>query len=185
MALKYTTTNTASDLRSILTLQKKNLPQALSREEIIEQGFVTVDHSYQQLDSLNSHEKHVICKDGDDVVAYLLAMTIASRNDIPVLIPMFEKFNELQLDGRPLYSYKYIVVGQVCVDKVYRGKGILDHCYAFYKKTFQGKYDIAITEIANRNTRSLRAHFRIGFKELNRFFGPDGEEWVIVYWKFY
>jgi GNAT superfamily N-acetyltransferase len=183
MSLNYTFANSLNDLHSILSLQKKNLSAALSNEEINDQGFVTVDHSFEQLASLNKYEKHIICKDGEKVVAYLLAMTIDSKNDIPVLVPMFEQFNALQLEGRPLSDYHYIVVGQVCVDKSYRGMGILDKCYDAYKEAFRDKYAFAITEIANRNTRSLKAHARIGFKELSRFLGPDDEEWVIVFWK--
>lgn len=183
MSLNYTFANSENDLHSILSLQKKNLSVALTKEEINEQGFVTVDHSFEQLASLNNYEKHIICKDGEKVVAYLLAMTIDSKDDIPVLIPMFEQFNALELEGRPLSDHHYIVVGQVCVDKSYRGMGILDKCYETYQKAFRDKYDFAITEISTRNTRSLKAHARIGFKELNRFLGPDGEEWVIVYWK--
>jgi GNAT superfamily N-acetyltransferase len=183
MSLNYTYADSVNDLHGILSLQKKNLSAALSKEEINEQGFVTVDHSFEQLASLNKYEKHIICKDEEKVVAYLLAMTIDSKDNIPVLIPMFEQFNALELDGRPLTDYNYIVVGQVCVDKSYRGMGILDKCYETYQNAFRDKYDFAITEISSRNTRSLKAHARIGFKELNRFWGPDGEEWVIVYWK--
>ena len=184
MALIYTTADTTTDLKGILELQKKNLARSLSSAEITEQGFVTVDHTFGQLESLNSYEKHIVCKDGGKVVAYLLAMTINSKDDIPVLVPMFDQFNALQLDGKPLSDYRYIVVGQVCVDKSYRGKGILDQCYAAYKNAFKDTYDFAITEISTRNTRSLKAHERIGFEELSRYVGPDGEEWVIVLWRF-
>lgn len=115
-------------------------------------------------------------------MAYLLAMTVHSKEDIPVLRPMFAVFEELSFAGKPLSHFRHIVVGQVCVDKRYRGKGVLDACYAFYKTTFQSNYDFAITEIDAANLRSLAAHKRIGFNEFHRYTAPDGKEWVIVLW---
>ena len=50
------------------------------------------------------------------------------------------------------------------------GKGILDHCYASLRTIhYSNKYDFAITEIAATNLRSLKAHRRIGFKEINTY----------------
>lgn len=182
--ITYTTAQTEQNLLGIISLQQKNLARNLDADEIKEQGFVTVVHSLSDLEKMNAIEQHVIAKRGEMVVAYLLAMTAASKNDIPVLIPMFEMFEQIDYQGKPVSAYQYIVVGQVCVDKSCRGQGVLDACYAEYKKQFQPKYDFAITEIATSNQRSLNAHKRIGFTELHRYTAPDGEEWSIVVWGF-
>lgn len=179
--INYTTASTAADLQGILQLQKQNLPSALSPDEISGQGFVTVVHSFDELNKLNEIEHHVIAKDGDNVIAYLLAMTEDSQSAIPVLVPMFEAFNNIPFAGRSVSDFAYIVVGQVCVGKRYRGLGVLDNCYRFYKETFQKKYAFAITEIDARNLRSLKAHKRIGFGEVFRY-ATNEVEWVIVLW---
>ena len=101
----YTTANSKDDLEGILHLQKRNLAAGLTRDEIQSQGFVTVDHSYEQLKALNDHEKHVIAKDNYKVVGYLLAMTKQSRFDIPVLIPMFELFDTLSYGNKNISGY--------------------------------------------------------------------------------
>ena len=181
MSLIYTTSK-PGDLAGIIQLQRKNLPVFLSDDEIASQGFVTVVHSLEDLQKMNDIEQHVICKDNDNVIAYLLAMTARSANDIPVLIPMFEMFEKIPYHGQPVSAYNYIVVGQVCVDKNYRGQGILDDCYATYRKYFKKKYDFAITEIDETNTRSIAAHRRIGFTELYRYSSPDKKKWSIVIW---
>ncbi len=170
------------DLEGILQLQKANLAQGLSLEEIQSQGFVTVNHSFEQLKKLNDFEKHVIAKDGDKVVGYVLAMTPQSKLDIPILFPMFDAFDKIIFNGRKVSDCHYIVVGQVCVDKAYRGQGIFDQCYTAYKEFYEDKYDFAITEIATTNTRSLQAHRRIGFQEINSYFAPDKTEWIVVVW---
>jgi L-amino acid N-acyltransferase YncA len=180
--ITYTTSKTISELEGILHLQKLNLPQQLNAAEINSQGFVTVDHSYESLEKLNDYEKHVIARDGDKVIGYVLAMTKESKHDIPILIPMFDLFDTLSYQEKKISAHNYIVVGQVCVAREYRGQGILDDCYATYKKFYGHKYDFAITEIANKNRRSLNAHKRIGFKEVHSYTGPDQIEWVVVIW---
>jgi hypothetical protein len=180
--IRYTTSTTKEDLTGILDLQKANLLSVLTKEETLTQGFVTVIHSYGQLEKLNSIEQHIIAKQGNTIIAYVLAMTEHSKSDIPILIPMFNLFDKLFLNGRPISGYNYLLVGQACVDKKYRGQGILDHCYAAYKKKFAGKYDFAITEIASANVRSRNAHKRIGFKEIHRYYSNDKTEWCIVLW---
>ena len=180
--LEFTIAKSRHDLEGILSLQRANLAVNLTGEEIQSQGFVTVVHSYEMISKLNKAEPHVIAKDGDKVVGYTLAMTSAAKNDIPVLVPMFELFESIDYSSRKLSTYQYIVVGQVCVDKEYRGQQVLDKCYAEYRRQFSARYEMAITDIVSSNLRSLNAHKRIGFKELYTFTDSAGTEWVIVAW---
>jgi GNAT superfamily N-acetyltransferase len=180
--ITYTTSKTENELIQILALQQQNLAKNLDQEQISSQGFVTVSHQLADLKKMNDIEQHVIAKDGDRVVAYLLAMTTHAKADIPVLIPMFELFEQIAFYGKKISAYRYLVVGQVCVAAGYRGRGILDACYALYKDIFKHKYDFAITEIAGRNQRSLNAHKRIGFETIKEYGAPNGELWHIVVW---
>lgn len=181
--ITYTQSKDDKDLQQILQLQKQNLAAGLTAEQIASQGFVTVMHSFEDLQKLNDIEAHVIGKDNDQVVAYVLAMTARSRADIPVLVPMFEMFEQISYQNKKIANYRYIVVGQVCVAEGYRGKGIFDACYAAYRDYLKDKYEFAITEIATRNQRSINAHKRVGFETIHRYEAPDGEAWDIVLWK--
>lgn len=180
--IEITQARTAADLEGIISLQQQNLAATLTDCEISSQGFVTVTHQLADLAQMNAIESHVIAKAGDKVVGYVLAMTPQSADNIPVLKPMFVLFQEIAFDNRKISDFKYLVVGQVCVDKMYRGTGLLDNCYAFYKKSFQDRYDFAITEIAANNLRSLAAHQRIGFRKIYCYTAPDQQDWVIVIW---
>lgn len=180
--IHYKRAESDEELKAILQLQRENLPSALSREEKSTQGFVTVAHSEEQLKTLNEIEPHIIAKDDDNVIAYLLVMTAESGNEIPILQPMFELFGHVPFAGRTVSDFHYVVVGQACVARPYRGKGVLDACYAYYRKSLQGRYDFAVTEIAATNLRSLRAHERIGFTDIHHYTAPDGIEWVMVAW---
>src|ERR1017187_1499970 len=133
----YTTVATDRDIQQIIALQQLNLPQNLSPEQKNSQGFVTVIHSFATLKKMNDAEASIVAKDGDQVIGYLLAMTTHTRHDIPVLIPMFQAFDEVIYEGQKISSFKYLVVGQVCIAEAYRGRRILDDCYTAYKKHFE------------------------------------------------
>jgi L-amino acid N-acyltransferase YncA len=179
----FTTSETDNDLAGIMQLQQANLPATLSTKEMQQQGFVTVQHSMADLQQMHRYEKNIIAKDGGKVVGYLLGMTEHSKADIPMLVPMFEIFDEIVFKGKPVAEYRYIVVGQVCIGRAYRGQGLLDRCYAAYRDHFISRYDFAITEIATSNQRSINAHKRIGFKEVHRYTDPRQTEWSIVVWE--
>jgi hypothetical protein len=180
--IQYTTVKNVADLEQILELQQKNLTQNLTETEIASQGFVTVRHSFEILQKMNSIERSIIAKDNDQVVGYLLAMTRELRNEIPVLIPMFHVFDDVTYKGKKIQTYPYLVVGQVCIAAGYRGKGILDNCYQAYKIHFENRYDFAITEIHKKNVRSLKAHVRIGFENIHSYSDPAGDQWDVVIW---
>lgn len=180
--IEIITSNTSSDLEGIITLQKKNLKTDLSPLEIKEQGFVTVSHTLDDLKKMHLHEKNIIAKDGEQVIAYVLGMTEQSKNDIPKLVELYESFDHIQFKGMPVGDYHYIVVGQVCVDKNYRGQGLFDQCYEAYKNHFASCYDFAITEIACINLRSMKAHERIGFKTIYTYTDVAGVAWNVVVW---
>jgi hypothetical protein len=182
--LEYKRVSSDEELHQLLALQKRNLKSNLTQDEIDSQGFVTVNHSFEDIHKMHLIEPSIITKDGAEVVSYAIAMTNASKADIPALVPMFEMFDEIDFKGKKITDYKYIVVGQVCVDFAYRGQKIFDNAYAFYKSSLKDKYQIAVTEIATENVRSLKAHERVGFKKIHEFTDVFGIEWAIVVWEF-
>ncbi|MBK8699150.1 MAG: GNAT family N-acetyltransferase [Saprospiraceae bacterium] len=179
---EFTQSYSNHDLEGILTLQMENLKTNLDLEVKLREGFVTVQHKLEDLQKLQDHAGHVIAREGNKIVGYVLAMTQASRYDIPVLVPMFDLFDRILYKEKPVSTYHYMVVGQVCIAKAYRGQGLFDACYEKYKACFSDTYDFAITEIASNNYRSLAAHRRIGFETLHTYVAPDGQEWQIVIW---
>ena len=170
-----------SDLEGILKLQQANLLENLDKTSIEKEGFVRVKHSLEDLQTLQKEEGHVIAVVEDKVAAYILAMTKESRDKIPMLLPMFEQFDSLAYRGKAIATYDYMAVGQVCVGKEFRGLGLFKQAYDAYRHFFKDKYEFAITEISLNNTRSLRAHEKIGFKTIHTF-KDQYEEWAIVLW---
>ena len=169
------------DLKGILHLQEINLPQNLSAEEIAEQGFVTVEHNFELLSSMYHVAPQIIAKQEGQVIGYALVMLKSFADQIPILIPMFDMLATLTYQNKAIDDYAYFVMGQVCVGKAYRGQGVFDGLYQAQKEHLSNTYDFVVTEVATRNTRSLRAHERVGFKTIDTFKEPQ-EEWAIVLW---
>jgi L-amino acid N-acyltransferase YncA len=169
------------DLEGILSLQQENLSTNLSQEEKDEQGFVTIQHNLEQLQSMHSIAPHVLAKEKDKVVGYVLAMTLASREVVPLMVPLFENFDQSEIGGKKVTYYKPMVVGQVCVGKSQRGTGLFDKLYTEYREQYAATYDFAITSVALSNHRSLAAHQRVGFKILHTF-QDSLHPWAIVCW---
>ena len=181
MAIEFTTSKTTKDLEQILALQRENHEIALSANEVKSQGFVTVEHDLPLLKRMNAPHQHSIAKSDGEVVGYALVMLKDLAQDIPVLIPLFHKINSIEYNGNPLGETDYFIMGQVCIKKGFRGQGIFPGMYHKLKETMSSNYQYIITEIAQRNTRSLRAHYKVGFKNILEY-QTDKEDWVIVLW---
>ena len=179
--LYATVTTTVEELQQILQLQQENFIENIDESEIRSQGFVTVHHDLATLKRMHSLAPNVIIKDGETVVGYALTMLQECRQFIPALEPMFSQFGKLSWENKPLNSYRFYVMGQVCIAKAYRGKGLFEQLYEHHKKIYQNQFDLFVTEIAVRNPRSLRAHEKVGFKTIHTH--RDAlDEWVIVAW---
>jgi ribosomal protein S18 acetylase RimI-like enzyme len=72
-------------------------------------------------------------------------------------------------------------MGQIGVHKDYRGRGLVQMLYDKHREMYSSRYDFIITEIATRNTRSLRAHEKVGFKTIHHF-TDETDDWDIVSW---
>lgn len=171
-----------TELQQIIALQAQNLAVNISEEEKKKQGFVTVVHTLADLQKTAKFEANIIAVDGANLAAYVLAMTRHSANDMPVLKPMFTLFESIDFKGKKLSKFNYLVVGQTCVAKPYRGTGIFDESYRAFKNHFSAKYELCLTEISVHNKRSLAAHQRIGFQVVHQYSDTFGNDWCIVAW---
>ena len=172
----YKRASSLDELEQIRTLQLQNSSQNISSEEKLQEGFVTVQHTVALLEQMNSACAHIIAKNNDTVVGFALVMLSNFRNEIEVLIPMFERIDELVPKDKT-----YVVMGQICVDKNYRKQGIFRGLYHFYKEELQHQFDYLITEVAAINIRSMQAHEAVGFKTIDTY-EEDEVVWNIIAW---
>jgi predicted GNAT superfamily acetyltransferase len=172
----YKKAESTEELNQILHLQQINSPDSISKKERSKEGFVTARHSFEILKQMNDLCAHTIVKHDDKVVGYALSMVKAFKNDIEVLQPMFQQIENLV--GK---DASYIVMGQVCVDKNFRKKGVFRGLYEHMKSQLYLEYDTIITEVDKKNIRSLNAHYAIGFKALYSY-RSNNQDWEILSW---
>lgn len=179
-SILYKSCDLYEELKGILHLQRLNHSNSLLQEEREAEGFLTCLHTIEILSKWNAVAPHIIAVQDGSVVGYLLTMISDASQDMPILRPMFQLFQKLEYQGKPISNYDYIIVGQVCVAKELRGSNVLKNLYHLYENQYKEKFDFAITEISTKNKRSIRAHLKHGFEKLLIHEVTEGEEWCIV-----
>jgi GNAT superfamily N-acetyltransferase len=139
-----------------------------------------VRHDFQKLYIMQEVAPHILAKEGDMVIAYALAMDRVFGTKIPELQAMFSILDSLKFRERNVNKINYVVMGQICVHVDYRGQGVFENLYNYFFNYYQSRYDAVITEIAERNVRSLQAHKKVGFEIIHTYEEKGIEDWVIV-----
>lgn len=168
---------TAGELNEILNLQEQNLRHLISDDVKEKEGFVTLQHDFNILKKMNDACAHCIAKLNGKVVGYALSMLQDFKNDIPLLVPMFNEIDELILEKN--LSPNYIAMGQICVDKSVRGMGVFRGLYHFMAQQLKNDFDAIITEVDIKNTRSSNAHKAVGFEVLKNYTSND-QFWEVI-----
>jgi L-amino acid N-acyltransferase YncA len=172
---------TEEELQGIRDLQEANLSTNLSAEEAAAEGFVTASYTLDFLRTMHRSHPSVIAKDGDKVVGYALVATQEVRPNHDLLSGLFDEIDRLSYQGRPIAEREYVVVGQLCVGKGYRGMGLAKTMYDFYREALQEKFDSCLADVVQSNKRSLRAHEKTGFIVVGTLeYGGVG--WDVVMW---
>lgn len=180
--ISYHRVTNDAELHEILQLQRLNIAQVLTSSEIEKEGFVTVQHNFDILKKMNSVCAHCIAKVNDNVVGYALCMDKRFKNDIEVLRSMFKEIDN-SLVHQPKKYTNYIAMGQICINKDYRKKGIFRGLYNFMKEELKNEFNCVITEVDTKNVRSSNAHKSAGFKLLKTYFSDD-KTWELILLEF-
>lgn len=123
---------------------------------------------------MNNAFPHTIAIHNNKVIGYALSMLPSFSDEIDILKPMFYEI------AKVINVNKFLVMGQICLEKEYRGKGVFKGLYKkMVKFSKAAGYSKIITEIDSLNTRSLRAHEKIGFKIIKNY-KSGTKNWVIV-----
>lgn len=179
--LYATEVTTDDELKQVNFLNQQNLKASLSKQEQEEQGFVTWLYSVALLQQVHTIARSIIVKDDDKVVGYALVTPAEAGNFHADLQTMVDNLGTINYKGKPLSSYHYYIMGQVCIDKDYRGKGIFNMLFQKHKELYRDTYELLVTEISTRNLRSQKAHEKVGFKTIYTY-RDVLDEWNVVVW---
>jgi len=180
-AITFQAATTIQHFEQIIALQNQNLYKSLTVEEQNQQGFVFAEHTVELLQQMSSQIPQVIALYQNKVIGYNLAMTAVMEKELPSLEPMFREFDKSRYQGKVLTAYKFFVGGQVCVDKDFRGLGLLSKLYNATADLVDNDYQLCVTEIAVRNANSLKIHQKMGF-EIAGTHRDEFGDWYVVVW---
>lgn len=168
MEIHYSRATSELELKQILQLQSVNLRSVISSGESQKEGFVSVVHTLDLLDRMNTVAAHIVAKSDEKVVGYALCMHPSFSDEIAMLKPMFNKVNT-QLGS----NHKFMIMGQICIAKQYREKGIFRGLYKAMSEALFPAYDSIVTEVDADNQRSLQAHHAVGFTDIEVYRSGD------------
>ena len=182
MELIITRVSCESELKGIQDLQRANLKKTIGEQEAQKEGFVTAEYSLDLLNTMHKSSPSIIAKDGDKVVGYALVSTKAILGQHPLLDDLFNVLDQLNFNNASLSEKNaYVLVGQLCVGKGYRGMGLVQKMYTHFKDSLQQEFKYLITDVATENERSLKAHIKTGFQVIHTI-DYGGLKWDIVLW---
>ena len=178
----YATEVTTDD--EILQIHKMNqlyLRSNLSQQVQEEEGFVSWLYPVSLLQQMDNIAPSIIVKDDDKVIGYALVTPIEVSSFHSDLQAMIDNLETIDYKSKPLSSYSYYVMGQVCIDKEYRGKGIFSMLFQKHKEIYSDQYELLVTEISTKNLRSQKAHEKVGFTTIYTYTDAV-DEWNVVAW---
>lgn len=179
--LEVTLVSTDVELVQIHLLNQKNLRQHIDANQQKLEGFVSWLYSPELLRQMHQLAPSVIVKDKGEVIAYALTTLKESSSFHPDLKTMFQHLEPVQYNDKALSSYHFYCMGQICIAKEYRGKGIVNLLYQKHKEAYSSQFDFILTEISTGNPRSMKAHENTGFKTIYTY-SDAVDEWNVVIW---
>ena len=153
------TLGTPDDVAAILALQESNLPD--------NGGSLSVRGPAAWFTHAIGQKSLVVARCDGKLVGYVLGSSIATKAHVPIIQAMLKTF------PTPADCYLY---GPVCVAETERGKGLAG---AMFEKLQSHMSRPAITFVRADNDPSLRAHRKMGMRDLGRFTN-DGVSYVAL-----
>lgn len=167
------------ELVGILALQQANLRKNVSEEEALTQGFLMAEYDLEFLQTLHAKSPSIIAKDGNQVVGYSIVALPEEAKKHDLLADLVRNIEHCRYNNEEIHNYA--IVGQLCVSKNYRGQGLVQQLYGAFRDHYAETYPYCVTDVAQANARSLKAHQKRGFQVIDTLvYGGIG--WDIVLW---
>ncbi len=159
-----------NDINRILSLQERNLYQNLDEEEQ-KKGFVTTPFTLEQiLEIIKQNGMFIAENEKNEIIAYAFAGSWEYFEQWEIFNYMVSRFSTLSFGGKKITTKNSFQYGPVCIDKNYRGNGLLNLIFEEMRLEFFTKYPISITFINKLNEISEKAHTKkLGWKIIDEF----------------
>ena len=157
------------DYPAILHLQSGNFIAHLSEAER-KQGFLSAQFTPEQTGRIAEDLGTMVATVDNAVVGFLCAFRKEFDTGSPVIAAMLDSYGHLSFHGKPLSSLNSYIYGPVCIDREFRGRGLLRGLYEAQKNDLAGQFDIGVAFVSRNNPHSLSAHVHgLGMVEAGDF----------------
>ncbi|MDD2279415.1 MAG: hypothetical protein PHD06_10025 [Bacteroidales bacterium] len=159
-----------NDIEGILALQEKYLFRNLSETERKE-GFVTTPFTINQIEEIIKQNGIFVAQNESDIIiSYAFAGSWKYFEQWEIFNFMVSRFPKLSFNGQKITTENSFQYGPVCIDKEYRGNGLLNLIFEEMRLEFLKKYPISVTFINKINVISERAHTKkLGWEIIDEF----------------
>lgn len=171
------------DIVGIYELHCNNLKHNISIQERETEGFVTAVYDIELLLLMKDVNPSIIAKDAESnkVIGYALVFSKELKGKHLLLDDLIDTIDKLNYKDDVLANSNYLIVGQLCVAKGYRGLGIVQELYKYYKQIYSENYQYLLTDVARDNPRSLKAHLKSSFEIISTISFDDNIFDVILW----
>ena len=173
--------STDREIQEIRDLQEANLKDNIPLENRLSDGFLTAKYELDFLKAMNDLTPAIIAKQDGLVVGYVLATDRSLLAKHPLLKDLGSQLNKIPFGGKLIGDFNYLVVGQLCVAKDVRGRGLAQNLYAKFKTTYESQYPFVITDVDRENLASLKTHLKVGFQVISMLLNGSSN-WDVLIW---
>lgn len=172
---------TLDDIPSVLSLQDKYLVTRLSEEEKKE-GFVTTPFTVAQLQFVIANEGLFLAKNKGETVAYIFGASWDFFKQWPIFEYMTTLFPYLHFKNFDITTHNSFQYGPICIDKKFRGSGVILPFFEFMRVHMKDKYPLGITFINKINIPSFKAHTKkLQWEVIDEFYFNENTYYVLAY----
>lgn len=159
-----------SDIYGVTALQELYLYRNLNDEERKE-GFVTTPFTTEQLEvAINENGLFVAENEQHKIVAYAFGASWDYFAQWEIFNYMVSRFPQLSFNGMEITTENSFQYGPICIDKKYRGSGLLFLLFEEMRLELLKRFPISITFINKVNVVSEKAHTKkLGWKIIDEF----------------
>ncbi|MCK9450956.1 MAG: hypothetical protein M0Q90_04645 [Bacteroidales bacterium] len=148
------------DIEGVLALQDKYLHSKLTETER-KSGFVTTPFTTNQIEEIIKQNGIFIAEnEKNNLIAYAFAGSWKYFEQWEIFNFMVARFPDLTFNGSEITTENSFQYGPICIDKNYRGSGLLNQLFEEMRIEFFKKYPISVTFINKVNAISTAAHTR-------------------------
>ncbi|MGL5112074.1 MAG: GNAT family acetyltransferase [Flavobacterium sp.] len=172
---------TKKDIPGIIALHQANLVVNLSATER-EAGFVTTALTEEQIQTVIEQKGLFVAKNNTTIIGFIVAADWDFFKQWPIfdyMISLFPQFKFKDFIFTTTNSFQY---GPICIDKNFRGQGIILSLFDYMKIHMKPHYPLSLTFINKTNIPSFKAHTeKLSWKVIDEFQYNHNQYYVLAY----